>query len=576
MNYRIYFTSSLLAVSIFLPDRTPAAVPINEFSLSSNIASNASPTSSQNWVSAKPIVVTELIEQLRTADAGKRLEIIQQLTNTQRDIVPELIQAMSDPDPLVKSAVAEVLGNLTDAAVPAIPALVEMTSSTQRAILPLSPQGLLSLPDVPEPIPLPASSTPSRRIPPNPPQNPENMLKITAIAALGKIGLPARTAATPALTQALQDSNPWVKLNATWALSEIGASTPLLAYWLEAIQHPNPELRRSAAEIFDDFSSLLPKVFGSEANASTTAPLLTVLGDEDYKVRYAAKRGLKLLGTKALPGLVQSLKSPEPLVRLEAAQLLGDLGTAAQSAVPELVRLLQDTERYISPESKRGIPLLLLPPLHSTSKHPSPPNNPERLVRANASIALGYVGDRKAIPALTNALKDNNPWMRLATAWALLRLEQNQGFAVIGRLIENPNVNLSYQALTILEHYGAKSAPYLLPYYKAQLDSTDNDKRNNAIIGIGNMGVASLDLVPKLRTILNGNKKHSPGYSATTLGKIALDTASAWQNRKLSPQQRRQAIVEFTKVLRIMQAPNARFNQEPRERIHNAINTLSK
>jgi HEAT repeat protein len=81
-----------------------------------------------------------------------------------------------------------------------------------------------------------------RRLPPTPPQNPENLLRITAIAALGKIGLPARTSATPPLTQALQDPDPWVKLNATWALSEIGASVPLLPHWLEALQHPDPNL----------------------------------------------------------------------------------------------------------------------------------------------------------------------------------------------------------------------------------------------------------------------------------------------------------------------------------------------
>ncbi|EDX74077.1 HEAT repeat domain protein [Coleofasciculus chthonoplastes PCC 7420] len=68
---------------------------------------------------AKPIIVAELVEQLRTADIGKRREIIQQLSDTQQDIVPALLSAMDDPDPLVKSGVAEALGNLTDDAAPA-------------------------------------------------------------------------------------------------------------------------------------------------------------------------------------------------------------------------------------------------------------------------------------------------------------------------------------------------------------------------------------------------------------------------------------------------------------------------
>ena len=88
------------------------------------------------------------------------------------------------------------------------------------------------------------------------------------------------------------------------------------------------------------------------------------------------------------------------------------------------------------------------------------------------------------------------------------------------------------------------------------------------------MGVAALNLVPKLRTILSGNQKDSSGYAATILGQIARDTAAAWQNENLSPQQRQQAVTEFTKVLRIMEAPNAQFNREPRDRVRNALTRL--
>jgi HEAT repeat protein len=576
MNCRIYFAANLLAVLTFSASTTSVAAQMTKSSPSYSVISQTSPAST------KPIVVTELVEQLRTADVEERRKIIQQLSDSQQNIVPELVQALSDPDTLVKSGVAEVLGNLADASVPAIPALIEMMSSTQRAIVPsMGLSGGLStgLPSLPLPprIPIfsPSSSTQERRSPPNPPENPESLLRITAIAALGKIGLPARTAATQPLTQALQDRDPWVKLNATWALAEIGASTPLLAYWLEAIQNPNPALRRNAAQLFRDNSSLLPKVFGSEADASTTVVLLAVLKDEDEYIRDTASRALELLGTKALPGLVQALKAPEPIVRLEAAQRLGNMGGSAQSAVPNLLELLQDNGRYVPPPRKPGeLFLTPLPAIPYFRENPPAPDNPEKLVRVNAAIALGRLGDRKTIPALKNGLKDNNPWMQLATAWALFRLGQNQGLPVVGRLIQHPNVSIQYQALTQLRRYGSQSASYLLPYYKARLDSKSDDERNNAIIGIGDMGVAALDLVPKLRTILTGNRKHSPAYAATVLGQIARDTATAWQNGNLSSQQRQQAIAEFTKVLQIIQAPNALFNREPGNRVSNALNIL--
>jgi hypothetical protein len=86
--------------------------------------------------------------------------------------------------------------------------------------------------------------------------------------------------------------------------------------------------------------------------------------------------------------------------------------------------------------------------------------------------------------------------------------------------------------------------------------------------------VRALDLVPKLRAMLVGKQKNSPGYAATILGEIARDTALAWQNGSLSANQRQQAIAELTKVLNIMQAPNARFNREPIDRVRNALTTL--
>ncbi|AFZ01460.1 HEAT repeat domain-containing protein [Calothrix sp. PCC 6303] len=575
MNPRIYFALSLLAVLTSSITKVSAAISHTKVAPIPSVISQSLPPTK------KPIIVSELVEKLRIADMEERSKIIQQLSDSQENspenIIPELIKALSDPDPLVKSAVAEVLGNFTDRAVAAIPALIEMMGSSQRAIIP-SPY--LVFPRISQaiapiiPPPISASNTP--RIPPTPPKNPENLLRITAIAALGKIGLPARTAATQPLTQALQDPDPWVKLNATWALAEIGASTPILNYWLEAIQHPNPELRRNAAIIIQDSRSLLRKSFGAEANTNIAIVLVSALKDDDYAVRDAAKSALEMLGTKALPGLIQGLSAPEPLVRLEAVKLLGNTEGTAQPAVSTLVKLLKDTGRYVPPKSDISN-VFLLPDVQLPSfsrKYPLPPDNPEKMVRINAAIALGQIGDSQAIPALTTVLKDNNPWMQLASNWALIRLGQNQGLPVIGKLVQHPQAKVQRDALYQLKYYGSQSAPYLLPYYKAQLDSNDDEKRNNAIIGIGDMGATALNLVPKLRTILMGNRKNSSGYAATILGQVAQDTATAWHKGNLSPQQRQQAITEFAKVLQIMEAPKAKFNRQPRDRVRNALTTL--
>ncbi|NER99617.1 MAG: HEAT repeat domain-containing protein [Symploca sp. SIO1B1] len=577
MSSQINFTLSLLTILTFLANQTPVAA--QKETLNSQTAVVAMLKKQEN---TKPIIVADLVEQLRTTDAEERRQIIKQLSDTKQDIVPALVKAMDDPDPLVKSAVAEVLGNLTDDAAPAIPGLIEMLNDRRRAIVPepSSRQFLPRLTIPPAPPSIFLTPTPNnvnqRRLPPNPPKNPENLLRITAIIALGKIGLPARALATPPLTKALEDSDPWVKLNATWALSQIGASVSLLSHWLEALHHSNANLRHSAAEVFQDSSSLLPKVLGAEADNNTAASLVKALKDDNVVVRRTASKALSLLGTEVLPGLIKALKEPEPIVRLEIVELLGNLEGAAQSAVPDILPLLEDKERYVPPSSNQYplTPTRLALVLPRAQPYYWVPNNPEQLVRVNAAIALGKLSDRSAIPALTTALKDNNPWMQLATGWALLRLGNTQGLPVVGPLVKYPNESVQRAALYQLRGYGPGAAPYILPYYASRLDSNDDNERNGAIIQIGKFGAASLGLVPKLRTLLVSNKKNSPGYAATILGEIARDTAIAWQNGNISPSQRQQAIADFTQVLAIMQAPNARFNREPVERVRNGLATL--
>ncbi|NEP60276.1 MAG: HEAT repeat domain-containing protein [Symploca sp. SIO2G7] len=576
MSSRINLNLSLLTILTFLANQTHVVAQKETLSLPP-----ATVAMLENRENTEPIVVADLVEQLRTTDTEERRKIIRQLSDTKQNIVPALVKAMDDTDPLVKSGVAEVLGNLTDDAAPAIPGLIEMLNDRRRAIVPepsirqLQPSLIIPPPPRILIAPIPKKAR-EGRLPPTPPKNPENLLRITAIIALGKIGLPARTLATPPLIKALEDPNPWVRLNATWALSQIGASVPLLSHWLEALEHPDANLRHSAAEVFQDPSSLLPKVLGAEADNSTVASLVRALNDDNLVVRRTASKALNLLGTEVLPGLIEALKAPEPIVRLEVVELLGNLEGAAQSAVPDILPLLKDTGRYMPPISNQS--RLIVPPFSLVRTRPKRyswvPNNPEQLVRVNAAIALGKLGDRSAISALATALEDNSPWMQLATGWALLRLGNTQGLPVVGPLAQHPNPSVQREALFQLRGYGPGSAPYILPYYAARLESTDDNQRNGAIIQIGKFGAASLGLVPKLRALLVSNKKHSSGYAATILGEIARDTAIAWQNGNISASQQQQAIAEFTQVLAIMQAPNARFNREPVYRVRNGLAIL--
>lgn len=102
--------------------------------------------------------------------------------------------------------------------------------------------------------------------------------------------------------------------------------------------------------------------------------------------------------------LLESLSDPEPAVRREAAQNLGDLivgsGKAGQPAVapPDLVNALYD---------------------------------PDTGVREAATWALGMIADPDTTPALAARLQDEEQRVQSRAAWALSRIRTPRALAAV-------------------------------------------------------------------------------------------------------------------------------------------------
>jgi hypothetical protein len=95
---------------------------------------------------------------------------------------------------------------------------------------------------------------------------------------------------------------------------------------------------------------------------------------------------LTLRQEKTMPELVSQMSSKDFDIRFEAVEVLATLG---QPAIASMIIALKDSNAVI---------------------------------RARAAIALGKLGDARAISPLISALKDNtdeNTWVRLRAAWAL-------------------------------------------------------------------------------------------------------------------------------------------------------------
>ncbi len=152
--------------------------------------------------------------------------------------------------------------------------------------------------------------------------------------------------------------------------------------------------------------------------------LFVALGDPSEAVRAAAARVLTGIGPTAedVPRLVDALGSGDAYVVAFAAWSLGNLGSQAQSAVPDLARALarDDTNAVVAGALARIGPAaaaavgVLVEGLHSTDA--------DR--RWRAARTLGRIGPpaASAVPSLTQSLTDSSSLARLHAARALGRI----------------------------------------------------------------------------------------------------------------------------------------------------------
>lgn len=179
-----------------------------------------------------------------------------------------------------------------------------------------------------------------------------------------------------------------------------------------------------------------------------TDPIITMLNDNDPAIVCLAAQALAMIGdTRAVNPLIFFLQSNNLSVKFAAVEALGKLKDPR--AVEPLSVLLRDHDGLqkkaqdalieMGPTAVEHLCLLLqaddhvlrfyaadlLTKIHDQflfrcGNEPRPPIlDPRRL----AAIALGEIGDRRAITALTEALKDDSPSLRADAAKAVTNIE---------------------------------------------------------------------------------------------------------------------------------------------------------
>lgn len=170
---------------------------------------------------------------------------------------------------------------------------------------------------------------------------------------------------------------------------------------------PNYE-GKTAAEWLDQLRD-------SETNKSVSRKTTTDVGN-----------AIDCIGPAAIPALTNALATDKAwLVREHAAAALGRMGGRALNTIPALIEALGDEHFLVWEAADSALNSMIYAGDHAILliaegiKHPNPK------IRKSVIAGFGAVGSRvkAAVPAITEALKDNDASVREAAADALREIE---------------------------------------------------------------------------------------------------------------------------------------------------------
>ena len=147
---------------------------------------------------------------------------------------------------------------------------------------------------------------------------------------LSEIGTPAARV-VPALISTLADPDENIRVMGSVALQNLGE--PAVPYLIDALRAESAEIRLNAAYALGEIGRPLDTILPA---------LISTLTDPEWNVRRLVVRALVTIGTPALGALIQALNSEDPDLRRMAERALSDIGT------PEARRAIADAKRQFS------------------------------------------------------------------------------------------------------------------------------------------------------------------------------------------------------------------------------------
>jgi HEAT repeat protein len=216
----------------------------------------------------------------------------------------------------------------------------------------------------------------------------------------------------------------------------------------------------------------------------------------EYEQRRSASETLVQLGEEALPALIEATRAENPMVRWEAVNALGYIGSP--KAIPAVLeRVLIDTDVHTRWRSIWALGCINDGSAQSRLQKYLTDDNPQK--RWHAAVALSALGGGEAIPILHQGLKSNDSWTRWEAANALGRTYNEKTADLLISAYKDSNTSTRQEIVLSLGRIGT---PKVIPALIKALADEEREVRWRAAMALGWIGdrTAALALQTHLET----------------------------------------------------------------------------
>jgi HEAT repeat protein len=263
-------------------------------------------------------------------------------------------------------------------------------------------------------------------------------VRAAAARAMGQV-----TGAAPALLEALNDPDAWVRYGAARALGHNSAPDVLNVLVERANSDPAMQVRIACLE-----------ALGETGKEAAVAVLARVAGSDDLELARASLRALgQIIHPAAVPPLLEALRAPNPLKRLEAARALGQRRGPATADEVEALRWIAAGDADASVAETAIAALGRLGTSQATAALIALAADP---VRRRACVnALARLDDAGAADMATG-LDYPQPASRRAIVEALAQMKRPYASELLGRALDHPDAGVRAAACMAFAFLGSR------------------------------------------------------------------------------------------------------------------------